>query len=218
MKRRVEIQIAAEVLEGRRHFADVFATLGRTGTLTLLGTPGDDHYEITSSGANVPVGERVVTVDRNGDILEFPLNNVSRITFDGGDGDDFVAIDPQANSFKNTLRGGNGRDTLVGGQYYDLIFGGPGADLLKGGNQRDTIYGEGGNDRIFGNAFNDELFGGAGNDKINGGPGNDSINAGRGDDTVASGGGSDSLFGGAGIDTALDLAGLSAVTDGIENL
>lgn len=206
---------SSDALEPRTHLAADFAMLGRTGTITLLGTPAADHYEIRSIS---PGANEQIEIESNGQFIRFPQRNVSRLSFDGGAGDDFVEIDPRTNSFKTTLRGGDGRDTLVGGQYFDLIFGGAGADLLKGGNQRDTIYGEGGNDRIFGNAFDDRLFGGPGNDRINGGPGDDYIDAGRGDDAITTAGGDDTVFGGSGIDVGLDLSSLVTSPDGVESI
>ena len=203
-----------ECLEPRRLLDGEFATLGPTGTLTVAGSPGDDHYVV--SGVN-PGANELIQVERNGETLQFPQRDVGRIVFEGGEGNDYFEIRPDTNSVRTTLRGGAGNDTLIGGQYFDLIYGGVGADLLKGGNQRDTIFGDGGKDRIFGNGFNDDLRGGAGDDKINGGPGDDRINGGRGNDTLSSAGGADTVFGGADNDTGLDLALISTV-DGIENL
>jgi Ca2+-binding RTX toxin-like protein len=205
-----------ESLEARRMLAGDFAGVNKAGVLTLLGTPGEDHYVVSTT--RLESGRYTVNVDRDGEVIVFDPGKVIRVRFDGGAGNDYVEVEQNVSCGNCTLFGGEGNDTLMGGELFDQIHGGPGADLLKGGNQRDTVYGDGGKDRIFGNAYNDVLYGGAGDDKINGGPGDDTIDGGRGNDTLSSSGGNDTVFGGAGMDTGLDLDGLITPADGVEKV
>ncbi len=133
----------------------------------------------------------------------------------GGDGDDKLTGDAQANQFA----GGNGRDTIVSGAGDDTVQGGLGDDVLKGGDGYDTLAfgvtdhgvkvslskegvqntGEGrdkftGFENLRGSYFDDKLTGDEGFNHIEGG---------NGDDTINGGGGRDGLFGGSGDDVFL---------------
>jgi Ca2+-binding RTX toxin-like protein len=92
---------------------------------------------------------------------------VAGFVFNGGAGDDVVAVSP-AVPIPVTLQGGPGNDKLVGGA---------GSDKLVGGS---------GNDRLIGRAGNDWLYGGSGEDVLLGGPGRDTCIGGPGRDRAAS--------------------------------
>lgn len=56
---------------------------------------------------------------------------------DGGDGNDRVAGDQNA----NTLNGNRGDDTVLGGSANDVLYGGRGVDVLDGGRDSDVMAG-----------------------------------------------------------------------------
>lgn len=133
----------------------------------------------------------------------------------GGNGDDKLTGDAQANQFA----GGDGRDTIIGGAGDDTVQGGLGDDVLKGGDGYDTLAfgatnggvkvslskesmqntGEGrdkfsGFENLTGTYYDDKLTGDGEFNHIEGGDG---------DDTINGGGGRDGLFGGFGDDVFL---------------
>lgn len=87
----------------------------------------------------------------------------SRITGDGGDHADTLALDADVN-IPAVFTGGANRDTLTGGAAVDSLSGGDGPDVLSG---------NGGTDTLKGGASSDRLIGGAGGDTLDGGDGED---------------------------------------------
>lgn len=199
----------AESLESRTlfHASGVEpAVLTSRGTLILVGLEDPDSWVVSIVGNNVQVNE-------GGEIRNFPVADVQRISYDGLGGGDFVQL---AVPIRAHLIGGEGNDTLLGGTRQDILEGGVGADFLSGGSGNDTIDGGGGNDRIYGKGGNDSLIGGAGSDRFNGGIGDDFMNGGRDNDTFTGGDGADQLFGGSGTDTATDFSSPTDQSDGVE--
>ena len=86
----------------------------------------------------------------------------SSITFDGGDGNDFIT-------------GGALNDSISGGNANDTIQGAGGNDTLTGGGNADKLDGGAGNDSLNGGSSADTLIGGAGNDVLDGGSSNDTV-------------------------------------------
>jgi Ca2+-binding RTX toxin-like protein len=70
-----------------------------------------------------------------------PLEDVTRVTIDGGEGDDFISADA-------ILNGGPDNDTLVGGAGPDTYNGGAGDDILVISDGDDTMNGDAGFDIV----------------------------------------------------------------------
>ena len=194
----------------------VRATNGNDIITFVYENPPDDPYRsrVTVNGAVYYVRNqgRMFAYGLAGDDQIYTLDPTTRpVTFDGGDGNDYVA-------------GGQGDDLLIGGLGDDQIVGGPGNDeiwgdrypstldptpqnsteggwdRIAGGDGDDVIYGGGGGDQVWGGNGNDYLHGGEGDDTINGDDGDDRIYGGNGNDQIAGGNGNDLLSGGNGND------------------
>jgi Ca2+-binding RTX toxin-like protein len=146
--------------------------------LVLAGGSGPDHihvslgadgrtYVVASATALEGGGGPCANPPGNPDELDCEAVAISGIWYDGGEGDDEVAVGRKV-PVPVTLRGGPGNDLLVGGA---------GNDKLIGGTGNDTLIGRGGDDA---------LYGGSGNDVLIGGPGKDTCVGGSGADTVSS--------------------------------
>ncbi len=188
-------------LEG--HDGDDILTTG-SGNDHLSGGNGNDildggaGHNVYDGGAGFDtVDEFSLTVGDKGtstftsieDIIGSSHNNSytftgnSRITIDGGAGDDVVT----GGSASDTLTGGQGNDTLNGGGGNDLLlalgntmddaiahaFDADGKNTMSGGDGNDELVGGGNNDTLDGGAGQDILIGGGGNNHITGGAGAD---------------------------------------------
>lgn len=165
---------------------------------TLVGTKGDDVYDLTSSAYSnkgiTKTGQGYAVFARDGEDTVTGTYHDDYISGEAGD---------------DTLHGNRGDDTLWGDEGADQIDGGLGDDRIRGGSEDDTLEGNGGDDILDGGAGADVLYGddflsegGApGNDEIDGGDGNDTLHGQAGDDVLTSGRGNDTLSGGAGADT-----------------
>ncbi|MFN3642892.1 MAG: hypothetical protein ACK4TB_08215 [Gemmobacter sp.] len=87
-----------------------------------------------------------------------------RITGDGGEGDDWLALDAGL-AVAAALRGGAGNDLLEGGARGDRLSGDAGDDVLIGNAGDDTLQGGTGDDVLIGGAGRDLLLGGSGTDE-----------------------------------------------------
>ena len=146
---------------------------------------------------------------------EYPAAGITRITADGGDGDDRITIGKDITA-DVVINGGTGNDTIrVLGTGRVTVNGGDGDDELyvtnaaaasvDGGNGNDTIQADTALPAsLFGGAGNDLLMGGSGDDLLDGGDGDDELRGGAGGDRLVGGVGNDILDGGEGDD---DLAG-----------
>jgi hypothetical protein len=190
-----------------------FTRLTKGGTLTILGTSDGDDIGIQQDDEDHFFATR-------GDFSErFDQEDVQRIQFDSGDGNDTITIGDgvpgiyaSAGNGNDSLDGGEANDTLSGGAGKNVINGNDGDDRLNGSNSLDTLNGGRGNDRLYGNGNSDHLdggdgidrlFGGDGDDVLGGGSSNDKLYGEAGNDTLTGGKGADILSGGPGSDTAI---------------
>jgi Ca2+-binding RTX toxin-like protein len=184
---------------------------------TLVGTKGDDVYDLTSSAYSnkgiTKTGQGYAVFARDGDD-----------TVTGTHHDDYIS----GETGDDILHGNMGADTLWGDEGADRIDGGLGDDRIWGGSESDTLEGNGGDDQLDGGTGADTVYGddflsegGApGNDEISGGDGNDMLYGQDGDDVLTSGRGNDTLSGGTGADTfvynAFDLTTLTWPTGSLQ--
>jgi Ca2+-binding RTX toxin-like protein len=106
-------------------------------TLSIQGSDQDDSAEVYADGDQVNV--TVTTYDAAGNVIAekseaYATDDIGRIVFQGGDGDDLLVND---SSIPSIVRGGAGNDTLLGGSGDDLLLGGSGEDVILGGGGRD---------------------------------------------------------------------------------
>jgi Ca2+-binding RTX toxin-like protein len=166
-------------------------TLSDSGQLIIHASHGHGH-EHAGTTATVSVDATDATkldVAYNNQTFTFDLAKVSRILFNGSNGNDTFVNNT---SIPCLAKGGAGNDSLTGGS---------GDDTLIGGNGKDTLNGGAGNDRLIGGNGDDVLIGGLGDDTLKGGPGNDELHGGLGQDTLDGHPGHDSLNGDGGFDT-----------------
>lgn len=95
--------------------------------VTIIGTPGDDHYFGTPD-------HDVISSFGGNDIVD---GGWGRDTICGGSGNDTLKGDASTDA----LYGGLGDDTLLGGGANDKLHGGQGTDLCNGGAGTDTNLG-----------------------------------------------------------------------------
>ena len=98
---------------------------GQPDTVTVNGTAGNDHINVTASGTVVTVSglPAQVSVDHGeaGDLL----------TINGGAGNDTIdASEIPAGTMALMLNGGDGNDTIVGGAGNEVLVGGTGNDTF----------------------------------------------------------------------------------------
>lgn len=154
------------------------------GTLTILGTPGDDSFAIRAGDPNT----LDVDLGNGGQPQRFDRHTFDTISVALRGGDDHFQVSPGASLADENLAvvGGAGNDTIVGGDGNDTLSGGSGDDDIQGRDGTDLIFGDPGHDTVNGNRGNDtEILGpghdtavwnpGEANDVINGGPGHDSL-------------------------------------------
>jgi Ca2+-binding RTX toxin-like protein len=161
---------------------DMLFVTGSGGTMTVVGTVGNDRIFAYRSGNNLIATLHEFT-------QSVSLSGIDRIVFDVGRGDDAVSLGGGVAG--SLILGSYGNDTLSGGDGNDTLIGGVGNDRLFGGNANDWLEGAGGNDALDGGNGSDRLFGDNGHDALSGGPGNDGLFGGVGADTVNGGAGVD---------------------------
>lgn len=107
------------------------ATLNN-GTLEIVGTHQDDFVEVKAQplGTLLGQGKRLtVSIDRRAH-LTFAIEDVDRIVFSGGAGDDTFRILPNSSGLSiNYLRRSEGLSNIT-----TVIRGGSGMDVLEGGD------------------------------------------------------------------------------------
>ena len=193
--------------------AQVAAKMGVSpDQLTVISaTEGDDYIYVQ------PGEDGGISVNINGEVVNYTAEEAKYLIFDAGKGDDWIEIDDRltqdVNIFggdgndnisggagNNIIFGGNGADTITGGSGNNVIFGGAGEDFLTGGSGSNYIDGGDGSDTVYGGSGSNVIFGGEGNDYITGGDGQNVIDGGAGDDNILGGRGNDVIYGGEGND------------------
>ena len=184
--------------------ANPIVSLSAGGLLSVQGTDQADIVHLRENNDQILV--HVKAGDNRVDTYSFDADDVDRIYFAGGNGDDYFA---NCTTFESTAYGNQGRDTLVGGESSDTLRGGDGDDILKGLGGDDSLHGDHGNDRLFGHEGNDRLLGWygddilvgmEGDDYVSGYLGNDILFGNEGDDVVKGHEGDDRIRGGEGDD------------------
>jgi Ca2+-binding RTX toxin-like protein len=213
------------------------STAGLQGSaLIVTAAPGERNgvaVTVADSALRVSDGSRLRAAagcTQSGDAVLCPLDGLSEIVADLGDGSDRMGV-ARGVTLRSRLRGGTGNDVLAGGGGPDVLDGGPGRDVvtyseradgvvvsLAGGGpdgapgegddvQAEHVVGTAGVDVLAGSAASERLEGRAGNDTLTGGGGNDTLIGGSGDDAHAGGDGSDVLLATSGPDGADVLSG-----------
>ncbi|HEX3357670.1 MAG TPA: C2 family cysteine protease [Tepidisphaeraceae bacterium] len=156
------------------------------GLLTVTGTTSADHINISHVGNSWTIANGTAwTVTKT--------LKVTKLSVNGGNGDDSITIDSSV-TCPATLLGGAGNDTIVSNDTNSTSMnGGAGNDSLTSGANADTLNGDIGDDTLVGGAGADLLIGGAGNDSLSGNDGNDVIQGGLGNNTLSGGAGTDIL-------------------------
>jgi Ca2+-binding RTX toxin-like protein len=136
----------------------------QSDTVTVNGTDGADFVQITGSGSSYSVAglSTLVTVaNSEGNVDDLVVN-----LLDGNDTSDASAL--PAGVTRLTIDGGAGDDVVTGSQGADTLFGGDGSDLVSGGRGDDTALLGDGNDTFVWNP-------GDGNDRVDGQAGFDTL-------------------------------------------
>ncbi|WP_207493738.1 calcium-binding protein [Yoonia litorea] len=212
----------------------LYANVGTRGSSRDLGTFegdgtgfNDESYQIYALGDGTTQGQKLRVVAGGREQI---FDDVTSFVFDGGQGNDYLYVDPTV-TIPVTFRGGEGIDTLdyqgsglltVNDTAASRTGSGAGDQISIGGNAAagSVVNGSEGNDYIFStsanaitiNAFggNDVvdhkgdgaaiINGGAGNDALLGGSAGDTINGDGGNDEIDARGGANTVNGGTGTD------------------
>ncbi len=181
------------------------------GSLTITGTSINDYVTVSVVGNYIEVREaygRAGTAPYELPPSYFAFTSVSKIIFNGNNGDDWFTNQTAKRCYPH---GGNGNDTLIGGSANDQLDGGTGNDTLSGGAGNDSLYGD---DDSPAPAGDDVLYGGNGNDFLSGGYGADRMYGESGYDTfdTFADGSVDIVDGGFNVDTRYGIDPLDDVT------
>lgn len=170
---------------------DLPAVMQADGTLVITGTSDRDFMSLSGKDGTVDVKSPGY---HNGH-----FTNVRKVVFNGGEGDDQLAV---ADGFNIPILadGGAGDDLLSGGMLADTLNGGAGDDQINGQAGNDILNGNSGQDVITGGEGQDQISGGADNDILQGGMDDDRLDGNEGDDNLEGGSGSDVLIGSIGND------------------
>jgi hemolysin type calcium-binding protein len=159
------------------------------GALAIDGTNAADRVALRLQNGDPAILQVDVGDDGSAD-FSFARAEITRISVDGGNGDDVVRVDEGNGVFSDTIAttigGGNGDDNLVGGSGAGTLQGGNGNDMLAGGSGAERLLGGNGNDSIDGNGGNDVGLLGNGNDTFvwDPGDGSDVVEGQNGADTM----------------------------------
>jgi uncharacterized protein (TIGR03118 family) len=123
--------------------------------LLIGGSRNNDDIEVHLDSN----GQQIVVFVDSDQTASFDLAAVTRIQFQGFDGDDRITIDT-AIVTQTILDGGAGNDRLTGGGGNDIMLGGPGDDTLLASRDRDVLIGGDGRDWLGGQSDDDILIAG----------------------------------------------------------
>lgn len=138
-----------------------YTKLADDGTWTIEGTDVGETYEVF-------VKDGIVSVVRDGEYWQEPVEFVTKIVIKASGGNDSVRIDSSV-------------------QVPVVVNAGEGNDTVRGSSMGDEINGDGGNDILLGLGGDDSINGGSGRDVIIGGQGKDSLNGDAGEDVLVAG-------------------------------
>ena len=112
------------------------------GTLSILGTSGNDYLYVSQNAQNQLVLQDGARTAR------FASDAVAQININTGNGNDQVRV--AANVLQpTTITGGVGNDTFYAGGGPTILIGGTGTNRLVGGTGPTTIQGGPGNNQLF---------------------------------------------------------------------
>ncbi|MGY8705440.1 calcium-binding protein [Bradyrhizobium sp. 18BD] len=136
---------------------------GAADTVTVNGTNGGQHIEVTAVGTTVTVTglPEVVTI-ANAEAAN------DRLVIQALGGNDVIDASALAAVIGLTLDGGAGNDTITGSQGADTLIGGDGNDIVNGGRGNDVALLGAGDDTFTWNP-------GDGSDVVEGGTGTDTL-------------------------------------------
>lgn len=127
------------------------------GTLTIVGTPGNDEILLSRF-----LGKHRVTADFLPGWLRtqsFVSSGIDKVSIFLGDGNDTALVSSRIRE-SVYADGGDGNDLIDGGRGDDILVGGAGNDWLIGGRGRDVLIGGLGSDKLLGTSGGDLLIGG----------------------------------------------------------
>lgn len=163
-------------VKGSTYNADKTGVAFSYDAIYIKGTAENDTLKVaavtSSSGTKYKITYNGTTWDE--DIAPVTGVSISRITMEGGDGDDVLEATNSV-TLGVSLSGGAGNDTLTGSAGSDTLDGGAGDDSLRGLGGSDSLIGGAGNDSMEGSAGNDTFSGGLGADTMKGGDGTDLV-------------------------------------------
>jgi len=180
-----------------------------------VGAPSLLTTQVTSLVINSGDAENVI--DLSG-LTTTAFPNLTSITVNSGNGDDFITGSPDIGDVidsghgDDTVNGQGGDDNLNGGNGNDVINGGSGNDVITAGDGTDNVLGDAGHDTILAGDGNDSILGGTGDDSITGDDGLDTLNGEAGQDFIVGNAGVDSLSGGSENDTLFGGAGNDVIS------
>jgi hypothetical protein len=162
-----------EGLESRTMMSAV--DLSSENELVIQGTKFADDIRITQKHDVITVEDRKRSSRDPLRKQSFFADDVTKITFDGGAGNDVfyakgVIVEMEAS-------GGTGNDRLTAGDDNATLSGDDGRDTLVGGGADDSLSGGASNDNLDGRGGDDDITGDAGDDVMLGGDGDDTIHA-----------------------------------------
>ncbi|MDP3972925.1 MAG: C2 family cysteine protease [Candidatus Nanopelagicales bacterium] len=129
-------------------------------TSRVLEANGDLVLRANNVSTSVGVGywnDRIRVAQAGGATTEYPTNQVRRVVFHGGTGND--SLNASSMRIPVVAYGNGGNDTLIGGSAADYLNGGTGSDTLRGNGGDDTIV-------AIDNGTSDTVVGGSGRDAI----------------------------------------------------
>ena len=179
-----------EGLEGRTMLSAVTLT---NGVLTLTGDQNATNSLTVDVGGN-----GTLWVNADGHIINPSAGSVQSINITGGDGTDWVYINP-AVSTPATINTYGGNDHIQGGSGYDTISTGDGNDYVKASGN--IVLGNGRNE-VWVGAAGSYVKSGTGASLLVGGPGNDTLVGGNSADTLIGGAGSNQISYSTGSDSS----------------